>query len=97
MKLPYIIKKPIITERSMDQASKDEYTFQVSREATKGQIKTAMEDYFGVTVIGVRTSIVKGKTKRVGRLRKPIIISDTKKAIIKVKAGQKLALFESES
>lgn len=96
MKLPYIIKAPIITERSMDLAGRNEYTFSVAREATKGQIKQAFEDYFGVEVIAVRTNITKGKTKRAGKARKTVIITDTKKAIIKVKAGQKLTLFDAQ-
>lgn len=97
MKLPFIIKKPIITERSMALAAENVYTFEVVRSATKGQIKKAMSDYFGVDVESVRTTIIKGKTKRVGRLKKSVTMADGKKAIIKIKAGQKLDLFEAEA
>lgn len=97
MKLPFIIKKPIITERSMALAAGNVYTFEVALAATKGQIKKAMSDYFGVEVESVRTTIIKGKTKKVGRLKKSVKMTDGKKAIIKIKAGQKLDLFEAEA
>jgi large subunit ribosomal protein L23 len=94
MKLPYIIKKPIITEQSLQSAKLGEYTFDVDPSATKGQIKKAIETYFDVSVVRVRTAKLAGKTKRVGKLKKKLIKSDRKKAMIKVKSGQKISLFE---
>ena len=94
MKLPYILKKPIITEQSLTDAAKGEYTFDVDLASTKGQIKEAVETYFGVNVVRVRTARLSGKTKRVGKLRREIKKNDRKKAIIKIKSGQKIDIFE---
>lgn len=96
MKLPYIIKRPIITEQSMSRAVAGQYTFEVDLAATKGQVKKALESYFGVNVLEVRTQRTKGKTRRAGKLRKPVQKTDYKKAIIKVKPGQKIALFDAK-
>ena len=94
MKLPYIIKKPIITEQSLLDAQKGEYTFEVDLLSTKGQVKEAVETYFEVNVIKVRTTRLAGKTKRVGKLRKQIKKNNRKKAIVRVKPGQKIDIFE---
>ena len=94
MKLPYTIKKPIITEQSLSNAKNGEYTFEVDLKASKGQIKQAIETYFDVNVIKIRTSKLAGKTKRVGKLRKTIQKNDRKKATIRVKKGQKINLFD---
>jgi large subunit ribosomal protein L23 len=68
MKTPYdIIKKPVITERSMDDAAKKRYTFKVAVDANKTQVKNAVEDIFGVDVKRVNVMNVKGKLKRMGR------------------------------
>lgn len=95
MKLKDIIKRPIITEKSIVQTAVGEYSFVVSRQATKGQIKEAARRFFGVDAIKVRTIAVKGKTKRVGKLRKVIKLPDWKKAIVKLKEGQKIEYFET--
>lgn len=81
MKTPYdIIRKPIITERSMDDAAHKRYTFQVAVDANKTQVKDAVEEIFGVDVERVNIMNVKGKLKRMGRNigRTPA----TKKAIV---------------
>jgi large subunit ribosomal protein L23 len=68
MKTPYdIIKKPVITERSMDDASRKRYTFKVAVDANKTQVKHAVEEIFGVDVERVNIMNVKGKVKRMGR------------------------------
>jgi len=86
--------KPIITEQSLKNAQNGEYTFDVDPSATKGQIKQAVETYFDVSVTRVRTAKLAGKTKRVGKLKKKIIKTDRKKAMVKVKSGQKISIFE---
>ena len=60
-----IIRRPIITESSMDGIGNKIYTFEVVRGATKPQIKAAVEEIFGVTVDSVHTISVKGKASRV--------------------------------
>ncbi|WZL75067.1 50S ribosomal protein L23 [Clostridiaceae bacterium 35-E11] len=82
-----IIKKPIISERSMDDMADKKYTFEVSVKANKTEIKKAIEQIFGVKVEKVNTISVKGKYKRMGANigKRP----DRKKAIIKLTPDSK--------
>lgn len=61
-----IIKRPIITERSMEGAELKKYTFEVSRAANKIEIAKAVEEIFGVKVAKVNTLNMQGKEKRTG-------------------------------
>lgn len=86
MLIPHdIIVKPIITEKSMDDMAEGKYTFEVSKKATKVQIKKAIEEIFNVEVERVNTMNVDGKMKRQGMTsgRRP----SWKKAIVKLKEG----------
>ena len=75
-----IIKKPVITENSMDQMADRKYTFEVAKDANKIEIKKAVEEVFGVKVEKVQTIRTMGKTKRMGvHVGKR---ADQKKAII---------------
>ncbi|MFS8651380.1 MAG: 50S ribosomal protein L23 [Caldibacillus sp.] len=62
-----IIKRPIITERSMDLQEDRKYTFEVDIRANKTQVKHAIEEIFGVKVKKVNIMNYKGKFKRMGR------------------------------
>lgn len=93
---PFILRKPVITEKSMANTALGIYTFHVDPQASKGQIKAAIEDAFDVDVLSVKTARVAGKTRRTGRLRKKLLTSPTKKAYVKIKAGQKIAVFETQ-
>jgi large subunit ribosomal protein L23 len=62
-----IILKPVITERSMDEAVKKRYTFKVAPSANKTQVKQALEEIFGVDIEKVNIMNQKGKLKRMGR------------------------------
>ena len=77
-----IIKRPIITENSMDQMADRKYTFEVAKDANKIEIKKAVEEVFGVKVEKVTTMRVLGKVKRMGANsgKRP----DWKKAIVKL-------------
>ena len=67
MKTPYdIILKPVITERSMENAGNKIYAFEVARDANKIEIRDAVETIFGVAVMSVNTMNLKGKEKRLG-------------------------------
>ena len=77
-----IIVKPIVTEKSNDGVQSGKYTFKVNKKATKVDIKRACEKLFGVKVLNVNTSIVKGKTVRRGRSVGKT--SDWKKAIVTI-------------
>lgn len=61
-----IIKKPIVTEKSMDEMGFNKYTFEVDKNATKPEIKRAIEEIFGVKVQKVNTMNMRGKLKRQG-------------------------------
>jgi len=91
----HILKKPIITEKSLELIKNhNSYTFLVAKNATKGQIKKTVEELFDVNVININTVKVSGKRRRTGKLRRQVIHTDTKKAILKLKKGQKIDLFE---
>lgn len=82
-----IIRKPVITEKSMAVMAEKKYTFIVHVTANKSQIKRAVEEVFGVKVEDVKTVRTMGKTKRVGVHvgKRP----DYKKAIVKLTADSK--------
>ena len=88
----YVIKKPLVTEKNSVLAEKGVYVFEVDREANKLAIKQAVEKYFRVKVQSVNTSICRGRAKRtkIG-VSKPIT---WKKALVRLKAGEKITLFE---
>lgn len=79
-----IIRKPVITEKSMAAMAEKKYTFIVHPHANKVQIKRAVEEVFGVKVEDVKTMNFLGKTKRVGvHVGKR---ADFKKAVVKLTA-----------
>ena len=89
-----IIRRPIVTERSMDQVADRKYTFEVARGANKIQIKKAVEEIFKVEVEIVTTMNYIGKPKRQGVFSGKR--ADWKKAVVKLKEGSKtIELFES--
>lgn len=68
MKSPLsIVKRPIITEESMDKMVDKIYTFEVDRKATKCEIREAVEEMFDVKVDRVNTINVRGKVKSMGQ------------------------------
>lgn len=93
---PYtILIRPLLTEKGYrDQSENNVYWFEVARTARKPQIRKAVEDLFQVEVEEVRTQIVRGKVKRWGihRGKRP----NWKKAIVKVKPGKTIPLFEGK-
>jgi large subunit ribosomal protein L23 len=80
-----LIKKPIITEKATMASEAGAVVFEVAMSATKPQIKTAVEEVFGVKVKAVNTSITKGKAKKFrGRAG---VRSDKKKAYVMLEEG----------
>ena len=61
-----IIKRPVITEQSMEQTEMKRYTFEVAKSANKIEIAKAVEEIFGVKVVMVNTLNMQGKEKRTG-------------------------------
>ena len=83
-----VVLSPHITEKSTLLSEQNAVVFKVANEATKPQIKAAVEALFGVSVVGVNTLTSKGKTKRwKGR---PYTRSDVKKAIVTLAEGQSI-------
>ena len=96
MNLQSILIKPLVSEKSFDGAQKrNEYSFLVARDATKPQVKVAVEESFGVKVLSVKTITTKEKTKKRGRFT-VIKKAQFKKAVIKLKAGDVIEIFEVE-
>ena len=88
------LKKPYVTEKSSFLREMNQYVVEVKLSATKGQIKEEIETRFKVNVVAIRTSKVHGKFRRktgpIGGYQ-----SDRKKAIIRLKEGQKLTWEEA--
>lgn len=81
-----VIRSPVITEKSTMASEQDKVVFLVSRQATKAEIKAAVEALFKVKVKRVNTLIRKGKTKRFrGILGRQ---NDTKRAVVTLQEGQ---------
>ena len=88
-----IIIRPLITEKSTQQKeTKNQYAFEVQRDANKIEIQSAVERLFKVKVAQVRTVNVLGKLKRLGRKygKRP----DWKKAIVTLQEGSRIEFFE---
>ena len=94
MKDPFtIIERPLLTEKSMDLSHTGKYTFRVSKDANKIEIRDAIQRIFKVEVVKVNTLNVRGKKRRVGRFAEGRT-TDWKKAIVTLKAGQSITMFE---
>ena len=95
MKTAYdIVIRPIITEQSMEDLDIKKYAFEVAKDANKVEIKKAIEEIFGVTVIKVNTLNGRGKEKRTGAYPKGKTAS-WKKAVVKLSEDSKnIELFE---
>ena len=91
--LHQIIVRPVVTEKSSAAfQSRKEYTFEVHPEANKFQIREALETLFDVTVTDVRTMQVRRRSVTRGRTHG--VTARWKKAIVTVKDGQSLPVFE---
>lgn len=90
-----ILKKPIITEKSMKLAQNGLYTFEVDKDATKPEVAKMVAEKFNVKVLKVKMINIKGKVKSQRRVRKLYQLPGYKKAIVQVKKGEKIALFET--
>ena len=89
-----VLVRPVISEKSVAETERNNYTFMVGRDANKFQIKDAVEAEFKVTVLGVRVLWVKPKQKRRGR-RTMGTVPGWRKAVVTIAAGQKIELFEA--
>jgi large subunit ribosomal protein L23 len=88
-----ILKRPLVTEKStVEKDERNKLCFEVDRRANKIEIKEAVEKIFKVNVLDVATISMKGKLKRVGRHFTKL--PDWKKAVVTIKAGQRVEFFE---
>jgi large subunit ribosomal protein L23 len=89
MNFTEVLISPILSEKSVQMKdAQNRYTFKVNPKANKSEIKKAVETLFKVKVTAVRTANQPGKLHKVGRYEG--YRSDWKKAMVSVKAGQKI-------
>ena len=98
MKLSEVLIKPILTEKANAQQDKlRRYAFKVARKANKLEIKKAVQEFYGVTVIDVNTSVVPGKNKT--RYTKKGFVKGQKpafkKAMVTVAEGENIDLYSN--
>ena len=89
-----VIRRPVTTERNTDLMADNRYTFEVAPDSNKMQIKEAVEAAFDVTVLAVNTLNVHRKRRR-EKTRFKGYRSGWKKAIVTLKAGDKIEVFEN--
>ena len=87
-----ILIRPVVSEKSYEQITRNQYTFQVHKDAHKTQIRQAVEQLFEVKVERVNIIKVQAKPKRRGQFRgtKP----GWKKAVVQLRAGDTIEIFE---
>lgn len=88
-----VVLRPLVTEKSTTlKDERNQVSFEVAVDANKVEVRHAVETIFNVKVTGVRTQMVFGKVKRMGRFRgrQP----SWKKAVVSLAPGQKIELFE---
>ena len=89
-----ILRRPIVTEKTtIQKEDHNQVVFMVRQDANKVEIREAVKTLLGVEVTGVRTAVVRGKTKRLGRStgRRP----NWKKAVVSLAPGDDVEFFES--
>jgi large subunit ribosomal protein L23 len=92
--LHHVLVRPMITEKSSAAwQDRKEYVFEVHPEATKGQIREALKQLFGVTVTSVRTMQMRRNAMIRGQARG--VSARWKKAVVTLQQGDSLAVFES--
>ncbi|MBY0338325.1 MAG: 50S ribosomal protein L23 [Acetobacteraceae bacterium] len=85
-----VVIAPLVTEKATGMSERGQYAFKVAKDASKPEIKQAVEGLFGVSVVAVNTLVVKGKSKMFrGR---PGQRSDWKKAMVRLAEGQSIDL-----
>jgi large subunit ribosomal protein L23 len=91
--LESVLVKPLLTEKtSKETETYNRYAFVVNIKANKNHIKNAVEKFFDVKVLNVRTSVLPGKTKRAGKGFKKT--GKSKKAYVQLQDGQKIEFFK---
>ena len=89
-----LIKRPVVSEKSMGLTKQGLYTFETSLSMTKEAVAKLVKDKFKVEVVSVKSIKTPGKTKLQRNRRGYFKTADTKKMIVQVKKGQRILLFE---
>lgn len=92
MHLYEVLRRPLITEKNTILQAQGKYAFVIASEANKHQVKQAVENAFKVKVTTVNVMTVPGKTRRAGA--RQVQSPSWKKAIVTLKPGNKIELFE---
>jgi large subunit ribosomal protein L23 len=92
MHLYEVLRRPVVTEKSTELQTRYKYAFEIAKGASKPMIKQAVETAFKVKVTGVNVVNMKGKRRRVGR--RIVLTAPWKKAIVTLRAGDKIEFFE---
>ena len=92
MHLYEVLRRPLITEKSTLLQAQGKYAFEVAGEASKPQIRQAVEKAFKVEVTSVNVMLLPGERRRVGR--RQVARPSWKKAIVTLKPGDKIEFFE---
>lgn len=87
-----VIKRPLVTEKCTALQAVGKYGFEVDTDATKDQVKKAVEKGFKVTVTAVNVMTVRGRERRVGKRK--VVASTWKKAVVTLKPGDTIQIFE---
>lgn len=87
------IISPVVTEKSYALSALDKYVFKVAPGASKYQIKKAVEDLFKVNVLSINTIKQSARVEKSRKTGRHVTLPTEKKAIVKIKAGQKIDLF----
>jgi large subunit ribosomal protein L23 len=87
-----ILLKPVVSEKSYNQITENRYTFRVHPDAHKTQVRQAVEELFDVKVVSVNIIQMPAKPKRRGMIKGTK--SGWKKAIVELKVGDKIEIFE---
>lgn len=90
-----VLIKPLVSEKSMQDAAKNRYTFLVHPDANKAQIAKEVAEAFKVKPISVKTIMMKGKVSQNRKTRSLERAQNQKKAIIELPVGQKLDIFDT--
>ena len=87
-----VLRRPLVTEKSTSLQGQNKYLFEVTRDATKAQIKEAVQKAFKVRVTAVNVITVPGERRRLGR--KMVVKAPGKKAVVTLAQGNKIQIFE---
>ena len=94
MEITKVLLGPVVSEKSIRNTAVNNYTFYVAKKATKNEVSIAVNKQFSVDVLKVKIVNIRGKKVRFGKKRIAGKKKDRRKAIVTIKAGQKIDIFD---